>query len=311
MVIMMAAKANLKKKRVLRAILITFAAFLIVSMAATKLVYDGIFRRYDPETVQTSSLQREEPRFPAGENELQGYYYPSEEKKVLLLLAPGFHAGADSYLRQIEYFQSLGWGVFSFDPTGSYESGGESYVGFPQEIYDLQAALDYLNSQALYGYEELVLFGHSRGGYAVCAMAGSNYDISAIVSVAGSNSAMDAVIEPAAEAVGPLAYVNYPFLWLYQSLLFDYDTANLEISELLNAARIPTLIIHGVSDETVSHDAFSVMAHREEIHSAQVEFLSWQETGAEGHVDILYDPDGAANRELMAQVAAFIEKQID
>lgn len=305
----MAAKANRKKKRVLRVILITFTAFVLLSLAATKLVYDGIFRRYDPPVASCSCLEREELRFAAGAYELQGYYYPSREKKVLVLLAPGFHAGADSYAQQIRYFQERGWGVFSFDPTGSYESGGESYVGFPQEIYDLSAALDYLDSCGRYGYEELVLFGHSRGGYAVCAMAASDYDISAIVSVAGVNSAMDAVMEPAADAVGPLAYLNYPFLWLYQSLLFDYDTANLEAAEVLSRTEIPTLIIHGVADETVSHDAYSVMAHREEIRSESVQFLSWEEPGAQGHVDILYDADGSANDELMAEIAAFIEKE--
>lgn len=307
----MAAKANRKKKRVLRVILITFAAFILLSLAATKLVYDGIFRRYDPPVAACSCLEREELRFAAGDEELQGYYYPSREKKVLVLLAPGFHAGADSYAQQIRYFQGQGWGVFSFDPTGSYESGGESYVGFPQEIYDLSAALDYLASCDRYGYEELVLFGHSRGGYAACAMAASDYDISAIISVAGVNSAMDAVMEPAANAVGPLAYVNYPFLWLYQSLLFDYETANLEVSEVLGDTRIPTLIIHGVADETVSHDAHSVMAHRAEIRSDSVHFLSWEETGAQGHVDILYDADGTANEELMAEIAAFINKEIN
>lgn len=306
----MAAKASPKKKRVLRAVLITFTAFVLVSLAATKLVYDGIFRRYDPEEAGSSVTDREEPRFMAGEHELQGYYYPSREKKVLVLLAPGFHAGADSYAQQIRYFRELGWGVFSFDPTGSYESGGESYVGFPQEIYDLQAAMDYLRSCERYGYEELVLFGHSRGGYAVCAMAASDDEISAIVSVAGVNSAMDAVMEPALEAVGPLAYVNYPFLWLYQSLLFDYETANLEVSELLNETSIPTLIIHGIADETIAYDAHSVMAHREEIRSSYVHFLPWEEPGAQGHVDILYDADGTANEELMQEIAEFIEREI-
>lgn len=291
--------------------MITLAMFLVLYMAVTKLVYDGIFRRYDPQTAVSQVPQRETPRFSSGEHELQGYYYPGSEKKILVLVAPGFHAGADNYLEQIRYFQDLGWGVFSFDPTGSYRSEGDSYVGFPQEIYDLQAALDYLQEQELYGYEELVLFGHSRGGYAVCAMADTSYEIAAIVSVAGSNSAMDAVMEPAHEAVGPLAYVNYPFLWLYQSMLFDYETANLEISQILCEAKIPTLIVHGVSDDTVSHDAFSIMAHKEDVHSPKVEFLSWEEAGADGHVDILYDPNGSANAELMEKIRVFITQQTE
>ena len=53
-----------------------------------------------------------------------------------------------------------------------------------------------------------------------------------------------------------------------------------------------------------------VMAHREEIRSESVQFLSWEEPGAQGHVDILYDADGSANDELMAEIAAFIEKEI-
>ena len=287
-------------------------------MVATKLVYDNIFDRYESTTEVPAALssmvdQRQVHKYPSGENTLTGYYYPGTqpESHGLIILIPGFHAGGDSYLWQIQSLQDYGWAVFTFDTTGSFRSEGEDQVGFSQATLDLEATLKYVEKNNNFGYNDLALIGHSRGGYAACCALALEHDIAAVVSVSGVNSAMDAVIEPAADAVGPLAYVNYPFLWLYQSLLFDYDTANLEVSELLNSTEIPTLIIHGVADETVSHDAHSVMAHRAEIQSGNVHFLSWEERGAQGHVDILYDADGTANEELMAEIAAFINKEIN
>ncbi len=298
-------------KKVWKPILITILVFVTVSFAATKLVYDGIFARYDPELpveiAEDLSALRKEVAFPSGESQLQGYFYPGSSQEVLLVLAPGFHAGGDDYLAQIRSFLDFGWGVFAFDPTGSCQSGGDSSVGFSQEVYDLQAALEYLQDQGRYGYKNLVLFGHSRGGYAVCCQLQGAFDLAAVISVAGSNSAMESVMEPAVDAVGPLAYGNYPFLWAYQALLFGRDTVNLDAAEILSETTTPTLIVHGTLDESVSYEDYSIISYREEIQSPYVEYFTVESAG---HTDILFDADGSSNDKLMDEIERFVLRSI-
>ena len=297
-------------KKVWKPILITILVFVTVSFAATKLVYDSLFGRYDPEQAvsidDTLLSRREEVSFLSGDTKLRGYFYGSEAKDVLIVVAPGFHAGGDDYLEQIRYFLDCGWGVFAFDTTGSCESGGDSSVGFSQEVHDLEAALSYLEENHRFDYENLVLFGHSRGGYAVCCALNSDFEIDAVISVGGINSAMEGIMEPVAEAVGPLAYVNYPFLWAYQAMLFGTETVNLDVAEILSQTDVPTLIIHGKNDETVSYDAYSIISYREEIQSGCVEFFTSDTPGSDGHTDILFDSDGTANDALMAEIEAFV-----
>ncbi len=303
----MTTKGKKFVKKVWKPIFITVLVFVTVSFAATKLVYDGIFARYDPEipgeVAEDLSALRKEVDFPSSEIQLQGYFYPGKDKKVLLVLAPGFRAGGDDYLAQIRSFLDFGWGVFAFDPTGSCESGGDSCVGFSQEVYDLQAALEYLQGQERYGYENLVLFGHSRGGYAVCCQLQGDFDLAAVISVAGSNSAMESVMEPAVDAVGPLAYGNYPFLWAYQALLFGRDTVNLDVAEILSETTTPTLIVHGRQDQAVSYEDYSIISYREEIQSPCVEFFTVENAG---HTDILFDADGSAKDSLMKEIQRFV-----
>lgn len=300
-------------KKVGRPILITVLVFVTLSFTVTKLIYDSSFRRYDPPPRELSSWaqERQELDFPSDGELLQGYFYDSPKKDVLLVLAPGFHAGADDYLEQIRQFSLYGWGVFAFDPLGSCESGGSSHVGFPQELLDLEAALAFVQGKDFFGYEHLVLFGHSRGGYAVCCAAASEFPIDAVISVGGVNSAMEGVIEPAAQRIGPLAYVNYPFLWAYQALLFGPETVNLDAAQILSHSEVPALIIHGTGDTRVSPHAYSIYSYEEEILSEEVEFFTMDRPGQDGHVDLLVDADGSANDILMEQIEDFIRRNSD
>lgn len=302
--------ARLKKVwiRIIAAVLI----FCVISFGVTKVVYDRIFARYDPvETAVPASLsdtvkQREELTFYSSEHRLSGYLYraKSHSLKALVVLAPGFHACADEYLWQIRSLLDYGWAVFAFDPTGSCHSEGASCIGFPQELCDLQAALHFVEEQNRFGYEEIVLLGHSRGGYAACCAAGVT-DVAAVVTVSGINSAMEGVMGSSVEQIGPVAYGNYPFLWLYQTLLFGSETANASASQVLSETDVPVLIVHGKRDDQVPPEKYSILSHREEIDSDVVEVYICDEAGQDGHTNLLFDADGTANEELMERIHEF------
>lgn len=303
-------KLNRKRIPITIVIITVFLGFCIVSLAVTKLVYDGIFARYDekaniPEELASMVQQRKVCTFPSGENQLTGYYYGTqkpEEDHGLILLVPGFCAGGDDYLWQIHELQAYGWGVFTFDTTGTLASQGESQRGFSQVIPDLEAALKYVEKQELFGYNSLVLVGHSRGAYAACCVLGENTQIAAVVSISGVNSAMEAIMQMSTNAIGPVSYGNYGFLWLYQALLFGTDTLEMDAAEEISKGAVPVLVVHGALDEKIPAGSSSIFSYKEQIPSRQVEYLLWDG----GHSDLMYDPDGTANDALMADIHQFL-----
>ncbi len=305
-------KSNRKRIRIIIATVIL--AFFVVSMTATKLVYDRVFARYDapadiPAALSEMVERRQICQFPSGENLLTGYYYGTDTAVAhgLVVLSPGFHAGGDDYLPLINSLTEYGWGVFTFDSTGTLRSEGESQIGFAQAIPDLEAALNYVEKNGKFGYNELVLIGHSRGAYAACCALNQTRDVAAVVSVSGVNSAMEAIMEMSVKSIGPISYGNYGFLWLYQVLLFGANTVNLQACQAISGENVPVLVVHGRQDETFSTDAGAIVAYREEIPSSNVEYLLCDA----GHTDILYDADGTANDALVAQIHDFLIRSIE
>lgn len=305
-------------KRVLTILLIVIVAFSVSSLVATKFIYDAIFVRYDGKAVEVPQALtemvdgRESSNFMSGENELTGWLYRAENPNGhLVLVAPGFHAGADDFLWQIRSFLDYGWSVFIFDATGHCSSEGKSAVGFPQLLCDVESALRHIENNDRFGYNNIVLFGHSQGGYAAtCALAG-DFDVSAVVSVSGINSAMDGIVGKAKEFVGPVVYGNYPFLWLYQVMVFGSDAANRKATESILESGVPALIVHGTGDTTVPMDEFSIISHREELEKGNVQFFICDDPQQDGHTNLLYDLDGTANDELMEQVHTFLTESVN
>lgn len=199
-----------------------------------------------------------------------------------MVVAHGLGGGADSYLSQIRHFVDSGFLVFAYDCTGSYDSEGSSTRGFPQSILDLHAALAYLESQQSLASLPRLLFGHSWGGYAVAAVLSYDHDIKAIVSVSGANSAMDIIIEQAKQMMGISAYIQYPFLWFYQRMLFG-KAASFDAVSAINTANIPVLIIHGIEDELVPYDGSAIIAFKDEISNPYVRYIKATREGRNGH----------------------------
>ncbi len=307
-------------KRISIIIITVLVIISVISMTATVIIYDSIFARYDgkqtkvPVELTDIVSTREKQEYLSGKNRLSGYLYRSDietNKNTLIVVAPGFHAGADDYLWQIKSLLDYGWSVFAFDTTGSFNSEGESSIGFAQELYDIEATLKYIEKNNRFGYNDIVLLGHSRGGYAACcALSLNEYDISAVIAISGVNSSMEGVIGAATDYVGPIAYGNYGFLWLYQTMLFGSDTVNLNADEEISKSDVPVLIVHGSNDTEVPLDQYSIISHKDEIKSDAVEYLVCTEANQNGHVSLLFDKDGTANHKLMAKINDFLIKNV-
>ncbi len=306
-----------RRTRVWGIIGIVLMAWCLVSMVATKLIYDRIFVRYEaPDVVVPSSLTatvetRTTVVYHVQDHTLTGHLYrpAGEAHEALIVLAPGFHACADEYLWQIAELLDNGWAVFAFDPTGHCHSKGDSGVGFPQELVDLKATLSFIREQSAFGFDKLVLLGHSRGGYAACCAADEE-GVVAVISVSGINSAMEGIMGSSVNAIGPIAYGHYPFLWAYQTWLFGNDVANRNAAEVLSSCDVPTLLIHGQQDEQVPLAKYSIVSHMDEIDNPHVQLMLCDREGQDGHISLLFDPDGTANDLLMKEIYRFLEENV-
>ena len=310
---------SLDRKKVKKVLKIT-AAFivlhLIITFVATKIVYDSVFQRYDEKSSIDSTLsylanERTQHSFLSGEERLYGWLYTASDVcDDLVIMMPGMRSSADDYLWIIKSFTDEGLDVFIFDPAGSCMSEGDSAKGFPRATQDLCAAVEYAK-ESLTEYDDILLFGHSRGGYAVCCSLLENESVSAAVSVNAPNSAMEGVVSPVENKAGILAYNNYPILWMYQVMLFDAESVNTSAAEVIEASSVPVLVIQAENDTVVSADRCSVFAHKDEVTKKDAEFsLITGSDSTEGHSGMLFSEDGA-NEALMNEIISFYNKHTD
>ena len=297
--------AKRAKKLVRRAGIIMGSVIIIfsaVSMSIVIILYSVAFPRYDRPAVSAELeytdiamlYPRENISFESRGNTLAGYLYGAEGCNGIVVLAHGMGRGADSYLAQIIYFVDRGWQVFAFDFTGSYESEGASVGGFAQGIYDVDSALDYIEAQPRFEGLPVVLFGHSWGGYSVCAVSAyEKHNIAAIASVSALDSSEEIVFHYTHRYIHAYTYTQLPFFWAYEGVAFG-SAAGLTATDGINAADVPVMLIHSEDDEVVPFE-LSVIAHADELTNDRVTCEIVKRT----HTGLLYAEDA---ENLRAQI---------
>lgn len=279
----------------------------ILFFLLTILVYERCFRRYDAAVPSNFGRTCRRLRFESDGRALQGYLLG--EGDCLVVLAAGLGNSACHYAPQIRYFLDAGKRVFAFDYTGTYESAGRSFRGFPQAVDDLRAALRFVRENNLFGSKHLCLFGHSMGGYAVCSVLECS-DADAAVSVGGVNSAMEATISGAYHYFGRLAFLHYPFLYLYQTLRFGRAAVCRQAIDGAKRARA-LLLVNGVNDWIAPLHRASVVSHVGALQGNGVQCLLWGEPGRDGHANLLFSEDETcANALLMRRIDAFFDRAV-
>ncbi|MGN0452562.1 MAG: alpha/beta hydrolase [Ruminococcus sp.] len=310
-------KTKRKVLRIISVILVIFLFLSVASMAATKIIYDYIFPRYDYTdytfalSPRYCQIESEYPRtdiyFESGKNTLHGCLYGSGDKG-LVVISPGLSRGAEGYIGVVMSFVDFGWRVFTFDPTGCFQSEGDSSVGFAQEILDLDSALDYIEASAELSSLDLFLFGHSRGGYASCCVLSLGHEVKGVVTVSGVNSSMEVTFESSKEYAGNAAYLGYPSLYLYQVMTFGKELTDITATDVINESDCPFMIIQGADDNIAPSDTTSIYAHKEEIYNPNTLFMLSCADHQSGHSDLLYSKEASQYLEDVA-LQNFVLKQ--
>ena len=260
-------------RKILSAVSIIIAVNLLVGFLSTKLVYDSVFKRYDGEADEGFALlceTGERSYFPSGDNMLCSYFFDTEGD-TLVVVALGMNTQMSEHTALVEGLISTERDVFIFDMTGCGESEGESAKGFSQVHFDLNCALDYIESE--YSYDSIFLLGHSRGGYGAVSVLSERDDVTAVASVSAPNSPMEAVIGSSVQRIGGAAYANYPMLYLYQTMLFDRETVSLSCADIIESTSVPVLVVHGTDDSEIPTEKYSLYSYRREVRREGVEFV--------------------------------------
>ena len=269
------------RKTVLRSLISLIILFSVGSMIFVAKTYQSNFPRYDKHEysgfLQYSDVKdnynRTAVSFQSGENTLKGYVYGEGNDKGLVVIAPGRGTNSVEYLPEALFFVDHGWRVLTFDYTGSFESQGKNSKGLPQARIDLLAALDFIQSDESLKDLPIMLYGHSWGAYAVTAVLNDVDNISAVASLSGFNSPMGLFDEQAHRMMGVLAYVEYPFEWAYQTMLFGKD-ASVTAVDGINRTDTPVMIIHGTADNAIAYNGASIIAQRNRITNPNVVYVS-------------------------------------
>lgn len=246
----------MKKPKKLRRLVLISVSLIFMLLLLGAGAYASMFDR----RVQTPSAQSyQESHFPGLHSKeitfrsqngtaLAGRLYAAEGKNgtALVVLAHGMGFGHRAYLNVIAALANHGYLVFAYDATGYDDSGGGSAGGVPQVVMDLDAALKAAEALPEAAGLPVFLFGHSLGGYAVCAVLPEHPEVRAAAALAGFDSS-SAWIRARFGLPGTLLI---PGAALWERIRFG-SAAGISATEGLERSAAKVLIVHSSDDDTV------------------------------------------------------------
>ena len=255
-----------KPKKALKIVLIVLIVLVVLIAAGlyalSVMIYNQFFgiryETYEPMKFSVSDfegLKCEEHFFTSDKGQkLAGYLYTSNDNThndKIVIIAHGLGGGGhNSYMDVCNYFAANGFAVFAYDVTGNDNSEGESCYGLPQGVIDLDYAIDYVKSLDGSADADILLLGHSWGGYSVTNVLTYHPDVKAVVSFAGFDKSTDLIYSQGKAMAGDAVEMVLPFLNFHESITFGEYAAN-TASKAFAATQTKVMVLHSSDDTTV------------------------------------------------------------
>ena len=198
----------------------------------------------------------------------------AETPKGLIVMMHGYGLNMEHYLPQAEYFARAGYAVVLYDGVGVGRSSGKCICGLPQHVVDACAVLDYIEALPELSALPLMLYGHSSGGYAVCALScKKKYPVKAIISLAGYTEALGGMKAKLRKRYGPFSFFGLLMLAGIQLAEFGREAASYKSLRGLSLVDCPVFIVHSVNDPVLPYaDHFAKM---QKAFSDRPDFRFW------------------------------------
>lgn len=310
---------NSKKVKRIIALIALLTGLSSGAVIAAKELFDSCFDRYDKKELYNiygefdysrveTKLDRQLFNFYSEKVKLQGYFYPADRSKGIVVVSHGMHSGADDYLPIIRYLVANNFSVFTYDCKGTYNSEGDSTVGMITPLVDLDNALNYIKGDSYLSKQPLFLVGHSWGGYAATAILSLHQNVKACAAIAPFNSGYTLIAEKGEQYVGPLAGgIPKIFLDVYQKILFK-DYTKYDGVKGINSTDIPVLIAHGDKDSVIPFDKQSVISRRNELRLDNVFYYVGKDENS-GHNTIMHSKAAVHYQEEVAEQLAELKAE--
>ena len=343
----MTAKAG-KAKKILKIIIIVLLVLAVLVTAGlyalSVMIYNEFFGvRYETNELMAFSvsdfegLKCEEHFFNSDKGQkLAGYLYTSNDTTYadkIVVIAHGFGGGGhNSYMDVCNYFAANGFTVFAYDATGNDNSEGEAVNGLPQGVIDLRYAIDYVKSLDGSADCDILLLGHSWGGYSVTNVLTYHPDVKAVVSFAGFDKSTDLIYSQGKDMAGDAVDMVMPFMNIHEALTFGEYAKN-TASKAFEATQTKVMVLHSSDDTTVPMEygydiwyekykndsrftfipftdkGHSAIMQSEEAREYQKEFQAKGEAWKEA---LGYDTEAEENKERYKEdLAKFYEENFD
>ena len=257
-------------------------AHLVVFSRADYDKYDSdYFLVYDD--IDKEKYPREQIIVQSGKNDISAFLYEVDDAKGLIVVAPGHRDANDIKLYEIRYFIDAGYSVVCLDYTGCYTSSGSSMKGYNQSVYDIDALLDFIESDEKFEELPIYLFGHSMGAYAVCAELQFEHNIAKVVAASGFDTPEEQWQYSIKRYTGIFYPIVKPFNSLFIALKYG-DDKDLSAVDGINSVSIPVLVISAEEDSFYGGKS-PIYERQNEIINPNCTYMLMDKENHNGHYD--------------------------
>lgn len=169
------------------------------------------------------------------------YYYANYKKDKIILFCHGMGPGHTAYIAEIEALARRGYRVLTLDFAGCGESGGKYLGSLNKPTRDVIDLLNHLNLK-----EQIILMGHSMGGYTALNALCLRKDITKVV-------AISPIIQ-----IEPLLQLNTKSKFITKHLLHyerkvDREIFDINIPKYLENTTDDVFVIQSSDDQMVPY----------------------------------------------------------
>ncbi len=313
----MTAKAKKTLKIVIIVLVSLVLLFSVASVIVCGIIYDGQFddtsvpnweTKYGAnyEWAAAKGYTWDTVKVPSDDVELTGRVFGTENTKGLVVFCHGLGGGTELYIAEICGLVDRGWQVLGVDFRGHMTSPDVSR-GIPQSQIDLDNILTWVEGQDRFEGMDVVLFGHSWGGYAVTSVLNYDHDVKAVVAVSGLSDAYGFISRQMVDMLGAFGKIEGIYGSIYQFLKFGRAAGRTSVKGI-NNVEIPVMIVQGSHDTTVT-GVDQIYAHQDEITNPYViyDLRTGAGTGTHNYVlrsEAAYEYINEVDAELEALEAA-------
>lgn len=301
-------KNTKSKKKVAIIVLLSVIVLLLTGWwAFCVMMYNENFNvrcdSYEPQMLRTEdfdALECKEYSFSSDNGQkLAGYLYSSgNAQRGIVVIAHGFGGGGhNSYMDVADYFAANGYYVFAYDATGCDKSEGEGVGGVPQGVIDLDHAISFVEGNDEIPDLPIVLFGHSWGGYSVCAVLNYHPEVKAVIECSGFNSSSDMFESGGKSQAGNVIYAMTPFIKIHERFKYGKYASSTAMDGFENTDT-SILVLHSADDNVIGIEYGYDKYYEEYKGDPRFTFIRFEDRG---HNEVFNDPDNTYKDEFNAE----------